>query len=230
MPPGPARPKRGKLGRTGSVAGAAGRSKQARIRRTPEAARALILGAASHVLAELGPDRAGLKEVAVAAGVSHALVTHYFGTFSALVEEVLELQMTALRDAIVHQIAEADVDWGVQELIQLLFVEFRKPVYGRLVAWALLSGRIDASSFFSSRNKGLRTIADAVVGRSSGKDQRIGRDEVERLIVMVWCTVASYAVAAPTLWQALGRRPSQRRDRQFAAMLAEIVQLRLDTA
>ena len=70
-----------------------------RIRRTPKAARALILEAASGVLADLGPDRAGLKEVAAAAGVSHALVTHYFGTFSALVEEVLEVPLTHLQDA-----------------------------------------------------------------------------------------------------------------------------------
>lgn len=205
-------------------------AKRPRIRRTPEAARALILDAASRVLADLGPDRAGLKDVAAAAGVSHALVTHYFGTFSALVEEVLEVQMGNLRDAIVRRISEGDVDPGVQEVIQLLFAEFREPLYGRLVAWALLSGRIDATSFFSSRKKGLRAIANAVVGRTSGQGRELDRDEVERLVIMVWCTVASYAVAAPTLWQALGRRPSQRRDAQFAAMLAEIVQQRLEMA
>ena len=36
---------------------------------------------AAEVLAELGPDRAGLKDVARRAGVSHGLVTHYFGPF-----------------------------------------------------------------------------------------------------------------------------------------------------
>ena len=212
------------------LAGANSGMKRTRVRRTPEAARALILDAASRVLAELGPDRAGLKEVAAAAHVSHALVTHYFGTFSALVEEVLELQMGELRDAIIQQISQGDADWSVQELIELLFAELRKPAYGRLAAWALLSGRIDASSFFTSRKKGLRAIADVVVARASGHGRKLDRDEVERLIVMVWCTVASYSVAAPTLWQALGRRPSQRRDAQFATMLAAIVNQRLEMA
>lgn len=220
MPRGPARRKVGTAGR---------RPKRERIRRTPEAARALILDAASRVLADLGPDRAGLKEVAAAAGVSHALVTHYFGTFSALVEEVLEVQMAALRDAMIRQISEADDDPSVQELIQLLFAEFRNPVYGRLVAWAVLSGRIDATSFFSSRKKGLRAIVDALVLRTSRRGRKLDRDEVERLVIVVWCTVSSYAVAAPTLWRALGRRPSRERDAQFAAMLAEIVEQRLET-
>lgn len=182
------------------------------------------------MLADLGPDRAGLKEVAAAAGVSHALVTHYFGTFAALIEEVLEVQMAALRDAMIRQISEAGEDPGVEELIQMLFAEFRKPVYGRLIAWALLSGRIDATSFFSSRKKGLRAIVDALIGRASEQGQELDRDEVERLVIVIWCTVSSYAIAAPTLWRALGHRPSRRRDAQFATMLAEIVRQRVETA
>ncbi len=202
--------------------------KRERIRRTPEAARALILDAASRVLADLGPDRAGLKEVAASAGVSHALVTHYFGTFSALVEEVLEAQMGSLRDAVIRQISAADDDIGVPELIDILFTELGKPVYGRLVAWALLSGRIETTSFFTNRKKGLRSIAAAVVARN--QDAQLDPNEVERLVILVWCTVSSYAVAGPTLWRALGHRPSKRRDAQFAAMLTEMVQERLEGA
>ena len=61
-----------------------------RVRRSPEEARTLILDAADAVFREHLPDAVGLKEVAKAAGVSHALVTHYFGTYANLVEAALE--------------------------------------------------------------------------------------------------------------------------------------------
>ncbi len=61
-----------------------------RTRRSPEEARAVILRAAESLLADRGPDGVGLKDVAVRAGVSHALVTHYFGTIDALIDAALE--------------------------------------------------------------------------------------------------------------------------------------------
>ena len=69
-----------------------------RARRSPEEARALILEAAERVFATHLPDVVGLKDVAREAGVSHALVTHYFGTYSALVEATLERRFFKLRD------------------------------------------------------------------------------------------------------------------------------------
>jgi AcrR family transcriptional regulator len=59
--------------------------REKRVRRTPEEARTLILDAADSVFREHLPDVVGLKDVARAAGVSHALVTHYFGTYAGLV-------------------------------------------------------------------------------------------------------------------------------------------------
>ena len=38
-----------------------------------------------------------MKDVARGAGVSHALVSHYFGTYDALVEAVLERRAEAIR-------------------------------------------------------------------------------------------------------------------------------------
>ena len=51
-----------------------------RRRRPPELARQEIVDAAERVFAASQPDQVGLKEVAREAGVSHALITHYFGT------------------------------------------------------------------------------------------------------------------------------------------------------
>src|SRR6185312_12580404 len=52
--------------------------RRVRRRRAPETARQEILDAAERVFARLHPDEAGLKVVGREAGVSHALITHYF--------------------------------------------------------------------------------------------------------------------------------------------------------
>src|ERR1700733_1325987 len=68
-----------------------------RVRRDPEAARELILAAAEHLFANQSPDVVGLKDVARVAGVSHALVSHYFGTYDRLVDAVLERRAALTR-------------------------------------------------------------------------------------------------------------------------------------
>src|SRR3979409_326613 len=68
-----------------------------RRRRSPELARQEILDAAQRVFAAAQPDQVGLKEVAREAGVSHALITHYFGTYAGLLEAALERRINAMR-------------------------------------------------------------------------------------------------------------------------------------
>src|SRR5690349_10474032 len=72
-------------------------AKATRRRRDPETARAEILDAAERVLSTRPPDQVGLKDVAEVAGVSHGLVSHYFGTYAELVEEVLVRRHRAIR-------------------------------------------------------------------------------------------------------------------------------------
>lgn len=189
-----------------------------RVRRNPQASRAHILEAAGRVLAELGPDRAGLKQVATAAGVSHALVTHYFGTFSALVEEVLASRMGELRDAIVGRIAAGGVA-DLEGLVHMVFEQMREPVTGRLLAWAFLTGQMQHASFFAHRRKGLRTIVNAAMAHPQVRALQLDRAEVEQRVVLLWCALVSYSVAAPTLWQALGHTPGPQRDAAFEAQL-----------
>jgi TetR/AcrR family transcriptional regulator, repressor for neighboring sulfatase len=59
----PAAPKRGK-----------------RQRRTPEEARRLILEAAQMLIARTGPEGFRLQDIAAAAGISHPLILHHFGS------------------------------------------------------------------------------------------------------------------------------------------------------
>src|SRR4051794_7784372 len=71
-----------------------------RKRRDPDEARSHILTAAERVFAEHVPDVVGLKEIAREAEVSHALVSHYFGSYEALVEATLERRLRAVRERV----------------------------------------------------------------------------------------------------------------------------------
>jgi AcrR family transcriptional regulator len=196
--------------------------KKARKRRSPEESRALILEAATTVFAELGPDRAGLKEVAKEAGVSHGLVTHYFGTFDALVEQVLGARMDAMRESLLAAIAASPDQLRAETLIREGVREVSDPITGRLMAWAFLTRRLDESGFFALRRQGLRRIVDALTAHPEVVAAGIARDELERRILIVWCAVLSYTVTAPTLWGALGKEPSAERDAAIEAHLVRI--------
>src|SRR5260221_185162 len=108
-----------------------------RRRRDPETARAEILDAAEGVLAVSPPDAVGLKEVARAAGVSHGLVSHYFGTYVELVDEVLARRTRRLREKALGRLAEPVTLVDAEGLLETLFAALEDPLYVRLSLWAL---------------------------------------------------------------------------------------------
>ena len=190
-----------------------------RVRRSPEDARAMILEAAERVFAKHLPDVVGLKDVAREAGVSHALVTHYFGTYAALVEAALENRFARLRVKLVGEIVatlEKNPDVGA------LLASYRRaiasaaadPVTVRLATWAVLSGRADAADFFSHRLQGLKVLADTLEERS-----KLPREDLE------FCIVASFALAIVgqlgrhALAGGLGHRSLQSMEERTAEMM-----------
>jgi AcrR family transcriptional regulator len=163
--------------------------RETRVRRSPEEARAHILDAAERVFAEHLPDVVGLKDVAREAGVSHALVTHYFGTYTALVEAALQRRFERLRDRLMGDLAalfegKPDVAAILAAYRRGIAAAAGDPVTARLATWAVLSGRAAADDFFSHRLQGLKLLADALAARSS-----LPREDLE------FCIVASFAMA-----------------------------------
>src|ERR1043165_3027234 len=73
-------------------------------RRDPGEAQPELLDAAEGVCARSRPDHVGLKEVAREAGVSHALINHYFGSYSGLVEASFERKVRVLRESIMGRV------------------------------------------------------------------------------------------------------------------------------
>ena len=91
------------------------------------------------------PAEVGLREVAEAAGVTHGLVTHYFGTYDALVAATLARRLDAARDQVLTKLISAAFGPEELPLIDSLIELVHDPLTMRLLTWSLVSGRTDSS-------------------------------------------------------------------------------------
>lgn len=175
----------------------------ARKRRDPEEARRLILDAAERVLAARGPDAVGLRDVAAEAGVSHGLITHYFGTYDALVEAVFARRTRGVAEEITRRFMEAGPTHSPSELLRLVLSTASDPVQIRLVGWSIFSGRFEASDFFAGQQRGLRRVADAIHAASERLAAAEGTEPLKREAV----DAALLVVLGATYAYGFGRKP-----------------------
>jgi AcrR family transcriptional regulator len=197
-----------------------------RVRRDPEAARGLILDAAERLFADRGPDAVALKDVAREAGVSHSLVSHYFGTFEKLVDAVLERRAAHLRAQMLEILVASEGDLRPGELLRRLFVALDDPAALRLTAWALLSGRAgdaDERDFFPARVQGLRLMADAVEQRLRARS-RLSREDIEFIVMASVALSYGYALMKKPLHVAMGREASAAAQEDFRARVADLIE------
>lgn len=198
-----------------------------RKRRTPEEAREAILQAAEPLLVEQGPDRVGLQAVAKAAGVSHALVTHYFGTYESLVREVLlrrnELLAASFREQLLA--TEAIPDAGA--LLERFFAVVQEGQHSRLMAWALLSGRAEHMPLVQAQ--GLRLLADALEFQAGRVAEGQGtpppsRDTVDMTLLVALCASQWFLLAREMLLPVMGRPADAASDARFREVLGGMLQ------
>jgi AcrR family transcriptional regulator len=204
--------------------------KDMRRRRAPEEARVEILDAAERVFVEFQPDQVGLKHVAREAGVSHALITHYFGTYANMCEAVLERRVRALRTGILERLKDSASLSRPAELLAILFSALEDPVHVRLTRWLLASERPSAAHAFALREQGLVLIAYHV---AHALDPQPSRQLVERVELALMTAVAAaygYAIGKYALVGALGREASIELDQQVQKTLGEMLQAYLRTA
>jgi len=200
-----------------------------RVRRDPEAAKELILASAERVFAERGPDAAGLKDVARGAGVSHALVSHYFGTYDALVEAVLERRAESIRRGVFADLVDPSADIDARALLERLRVHVGDPATSRLMGWALLSGRSESAQFFARRVQGLRLVADAIEPRLKRKHgRRVTRADVEFAILAGVSFAYGLALAGSALYGSLGREATPESERALYDRFAQMIELFFD--
>jgi AcrR family transcriptional regulator len=197
-----------------------------RRRRTPEEAREEILQAAEPLLVRQGPDRVGLQAVARAAGVSHALVTHYFGTYEALVGKVLQRRSQLVLGEFQRRLMQAEAPFGAGELLERFFAILQQEGLTRLLAWALLSGREEYMPL--ARAQGLRLLVDALEFQAERTASAQGRpppsrDTLEMALVAGLCASQWYVLAREALLPALGRTADAATDARFREVLATML-------
>jgi AcrR family transcriptional regulator len=92
-----------------------------------------VLGAATDLFAERGPDAVTVREVADRAGVNHALIHRHFGTKEELLQAVLGQAVERMAE-VGQQVSDS------KDLAMLVGAMLRERVAIRLLGWALLSG------------------------------------------------------------------------------------------
>lgn len=218
---------------------AAARTRPPRLRRDPESARALILSAAERLFGARGPDAVGLKDVAREAGVSHALVSHYFGTYNGLVDAVLERRAEQIRNRVIALLAEPTMELHPAKLLDRLWDVMAEPMAVRLTAWALLSGRSDSAEFFPRRVQGMRKVADVLEGRlrENAPARRGGRRapepsraDIEFLVTLSFVVTLGYGLGHTAARASLGKATSAAADADFRARVVEVFDLYLGRA
>jgi TetR/AcrR family transcriptional regulator, repressor for neighboring sulfatase len=194
-----------------------------RTRRKPEEARRLILDAARDLIAAEGPDAIGLKDIAARAGISHGLITHYFGTYDALVDATFADHIERTRRAIAARSDELAAG-GPGAWVELAADHVGDPVYGKLLAWAFMSGRFDQGTSVPRRLQGLRYAAEAMRGGFASTGKRVSREDIEFAILLVMSTLTGYALGRGGWWAALGKGANAERDAWYRGRLVRLLE------
>lgn len=191
-----------------------------RRRRSPELARTELLDAAERVFTTHAPDAVGLKEIAREAGVSHALITHYFGTYAGLIEATLQRRLNALRETMVLRLRDAGVLSRPEELLAILFRTFDDPVHLRLMKWMVGTERPGAAHALAMQHQGLHLVAQQVANALHPGASPAQIERTELALMTSVSAALGYAVAKYALAGAAGRQVSDALDAQVQATLA----------
>jgi AcrR family transcriptional regulator len=203
-------------------------ARKVRRRRSPELARVELLDAAERLFRDLPPDQVGLKDIAREADVSHALITHYFGTFDGLVESVFERRTMILRARIVERLATVGIT-EADELIEILFTTFDDPVHIRLMTWLIASERRSVVHALALRDRGISMIAATVATAIDPHATPELRYSVELALVTTVAAAFGYAATKLSLASAIGQPTSPTLDRDVRRTLTAMLQAYLKT-
>lgn len=194
-----------------------------RRRRSPELARTELLDAAERLFRDLPPDKIGLKDVAREAEVSHALITHYFGTFDGLVEKVFERRTQRLRAVIIERLTTTGIS-NAGELIAILFTTFDDPVHLRLMKWLLASESGSVVHALALRDRGISIIAEQVAKVIDPNADVVARREVELALVITVSAAFGYTATKLALASAIGAKPDGTLDREVQKTLTAMLE------
>lgn len=191
-----------------------------RRRRTPERAREEILTAAGELIARHGPDGVGLRQVAEAVGVTHGLVTHYFGTYRALARAVLARENGRHHERVREQLrADAGVPYA-DAVTGVLLEILTDERYVRLWAWSTLHAA-DVGAATSGNLRELVEAMQAGIRTVLPPAQLPGRDRLESTVLLGLSAAFGYTLGKRVWLSELGHDPADpARDAAFAEVLS----------
>jgi len=191
-----------------------------RQRRTPEEARRLILEAAQALIVTTGPEGLRLQDIAAAAGISHPLILHHFGSREGLVRALTRQAVAELRDKLVAAMASSE--YSVEEQLDRVFNAFRDGLAQRL-AWL---ATVDPGSGTEGNQLIMRDIADTLHARRVARAPpgvAITRDDTDALIHLVATAAFGDALYGVQLRRSAGLPATSETDRSFRLWLAGLI-------
>lgn len=195
-----------------------------RRRRTPEAAREAILHAADGLFAADGPEHVGLAQVAHAAGVTHGLVTHYFGTFAGLVREVLARRNRLAAATVLEQVMAARETGDVAALGRFAVDYVSDEVRARLFLWLRTHEAPARASAGEPHTPLLRALVDVVERelpaiQAAREAPPLPRARIELLVLLTLAAGHGWALGKHAWLRGLGREPGPDVDEAFRTLL-----------
>ncbi len=188
-----------------------------RKRRSPDDARALILQSAETVLGEKGPDRATLRDVAQAAGVSHALVTHYFKTYDALVQSVFDARLMRIWNFATGFQTTAAQRPPIHDLLQAVLHLMSEPIHRRLATWVSMDDQ--RTEFHRARTQWFREQA-SLLERHTGLP---ADDKSDGLLLMSIASLFGFSIGGQGFSLGLGLSREQG-EKLFLEAMAQAVE------
>jgi TetR/AcrR family transcriptional regulator, repressor for neighboring sulfatase len=198
-----------------------------RLRRTPEEARQLILDTAQEMIARSGPEGLRLQDIATAAGISHPLILHHFGSRAGLVRALARRATAELRDRLV--VAMNAPDYSLEEQISRVFEALRGGL-AQTLAW-LAATEPDGGE--SGKTMIMREIIDTLHARRVANAQpgtRISREDTEWGAFLVTVAAFGDAVYGEALRRSAGIEAGPESDRRFRVWFAELLRSRQQPA
>jgi TetR/AcrR family transcriptional regulator, repressor for neighboring sulfatase len=195
-------------------------SRVKRLRRTPEEARRLILDTAQTLIVSTGPEGLRLQDIAAAAGISHPLILHHFGSREGLVRELTREAVDELRQKLLA--AMGSNEYSVEEQLDRVFDAFRDGLAQRL-AWL---ATVDPGGGAEGMRLVMRDIADELHQRriaASRPGAAVTRDDTDALIHLVAAAAFGDALFGAQLHRSAGRPATSETDRGFRLWLVALI-------
>ena len=191
-----------------------------RARRTPEEARRLILETAQQLIARAGPEGLRLQEIAAAAGISHPLILHHFGSREGLVRALTQQAVAELRDKLIAAMGSAE--YSLEQQLDQVFDAFRDGLAQRL-AWL---ATIDPAGEQAGAATIMRDIADSLHARRAATAPSgvvPERADTESLVHLIAAAAFGDAIFGPRLRRSAGLPLTSETERRFRAWLAALI-------